>query len=118
MRREALCGGAQACDRLRPCWCEACGREWSQAGEPDSCPRCGTEDCRHLHIERCYECPADALEESMRGALGQTIERVFRIRNLMDCGVQFRPADLTAEEARLLEVIGREKGAALNGNPS
>jgi hypothetical protein len=45
----------------------------------------------------------------MDGPRGQLINRVFRIQNLMDAKVQFRLSDLTAEEARVLEIVAQER---------
>ncbi len=62
-------------------------------------------------MDRCYECPLTALEEAMDSGRGQVINRAFRMQNLMDAKIQVGLADITMEEAHVLELI-RDRTAA------
>lgn len=118
LHKDALCKGERDCDRWRPCWCEACGNHWDARGQPDTCPSCnaggrGDESWKSIQIERCYECPLTALEEAMESGRGQVINRAFRIQNLLDAKVTVGLADLSMEEAHVLEVIALERPRGL-----
>lgn len=113
-----MCDEKGDCGRLRPCACvdqthngepvRGCGHRWeTDAPEVDQCPRCG--EWRTVKIERCYECPLSALEESMDTARGALINRAFRKLNLMKAGIHFTLDDVTVEEARVIEMIEQER---------
>jgi hypothetical protein len=78
------------------------------------CPGCNAggrrdESWKAIQVERCYECPVTALEEAMESGRGQVINRAFRIQNLMDAKVQVGLANITMEEAHVLELIAIER---------
>lgn len=89
---------------MRPCYCGRCGWQWDAEGEsPDGCPQCG--DWKAVEIDRCYECPLTALDQEMGGETGRLVDRAFRIRNMIDAGVRYSPADLSAQEAAVIRIL-------------
>lgn len=103
---------------MRPCWCEECGHHWEIAGQPDDCPRChaggrGDASWKKIQIDRCYECPLTAMEEAMEGPRGHLITRAFRLQNLMDAKVHIGLAQISVEEAHVLELISMERPRGL-----
>jgi hypothetical protein len=63
-----------------------------------------------VDVERCPECPARKLDDSMRTPLGLAINHAFRLRNLMKAypALTLPLASLDEREARILEIIENE----------
>lgn len=59
--------------------------------------------------QRCGPCKVGKLEEDMTGYTGNLLWRVAKIESMLEAGVVYTPDDLTAEEARGLEILKEER---------